>query len=339
MSKGRDFIDEADQNKKNSPAYLKVPGSLIPIGQMQHEQEKLKKEMKNMNLAELKDMLSRQQKLTDNARLVQRLPDKGLKVRLKLEVMKTLVSEKEGEDTLVSALARLHLPDTDAMEWKNKQHTHKYNEEEDPSLRVLAEGAVPGLAEGGVSRLAEGAVPRRSDQTSGIEYISRKVDVLDEFHTDQRFAPFCSTQFMKTQRSIPPPPTSDRLFEKRSPSVKTPSIPLPDTYHCTTKQLSIKESIVTQRIQNSKIREASLRQAAARLAGPAPLKAKNVDEPTPLKPVGGWRDQPSADSDDDHSDDDHAPPVILDSDNEVHDDEDDVEPRGIVVQTFEDQEE
>ena len=53
---------------------------------------------------------------------------RGLKVRLKLEVMKTLVSEKEGEDTLVSALARLHLPDTDAMEWKNKQHSHKYNE-------------------------------------------------------------------------------------------------------------------------------------------------------------------------------------------------------------------
>ena len=36
---------------------------------------------------------------------------------------------------------------------------------------------------------------------------------------------------------------------------------------------------------------------------------QNVDEPTPLKPVGGWRDQP--DSDDDHSDDDHAPPVNI----------------------------
>ena len=80
--------------------------------------------------------------------------------------------------------------------YKNMTINHSFKEE-DPALRVLAEGAVPGLAEGGVSRLAEGtvsrpaegcvsrlaegtvsklaegAVPRRSDQTSGIEYISR----------------------------------------------------------------------------------------------------------------------------------------------------------------------
>ena len=64
--------------------------------------------------------------------------------------------------------------------YENMTINHSFKEE-DPSLRVLAEGAVPGLAEGGVSRLAEGtvsklaegAVPRRSDQTSGIEYISR----------------------------------------------------------------------------------------------------------------------------------------------------------------------
>ena len=45
---------------------------------------------------------------------------RGEKVRLKHEVLAGLVAEREKEEDLVSALAKLHLPDTEAMEWNNK---------------------------------------------------------------------------------------------------------------------------------------------------------------------------------------------------------------------------
>ena len=50
---------------------------------------------------------------------------RGAKVKEKLTILKSLVEERERGNELAEAMAALHLPDTDAMEWNTKSAAMK----------------------------------------------------------------------------------------------------------------------------------------------------------------------------------------------------------------------
>lgn len=63
--------------------FKRVPGEIKPIGKFDHEAAKFKKDIENKTIPELKDLLSRQESILSNSRLLKTLPDEGEKVRQK----------------------------------------------------------------------------------------------------------------------------------------------------------------------------------------------------------------------------------------------------------------
>ena len=61
----------------------KVPGEVLPIGKLEDEAKKFEKEITKKTTPELQDLLERQNRILLNAKLIQALPDKGAKVRLR----------------------------------------------------------------------------------------------------------------------------------------------------------------------------------------------------------------------------------------------------------------
>merc|ERR1719309_265570 len=185
---------------------------------MTHEMDLVKKEMKNKSVSELGDILARQEKLVANKKLLSKLPDKGKKVELKYSVIRALIEEKSktnhAEEGLVKAFSRLGLPDTDAMEWKNKNiaadsHMIKDNSD-DATLRVLAEKDFPS---------------RPDFAQLEADYLQQKIACLDNYQSDKRFAPFCSTEHnfnkteCKTKTSPLQPPRYGTSQRKQPPPV------------------------------------------------------------------------------------------------------------------------
>ena len=61
----------------------KVPGEVLPIGKLEDEAKKFENEITKKTTPELQDLLERQNRIFLNAKLIQALPDKGAKVRLR----------------------------------------------------------------------------------------------------------------------------------------------------------------------------------------------------------------------------------------------------------------
>jgi len=256
-----DFVKKA-KGLRNSPAFCRVPGQLPPIGKMEHELKQLQNELKKKSLVELKDMLISTKKIATNEILLRKLPDRGAKVKQKQEILESIIESREGEKDLARALANLHLPDTDAMEWKTKAAVMKPTEttmDMDKTLKVLAEGALPS------KELDEDDI----NPTSSHPYFTHKVQVLDTVQRKDRFVPVAalhSSDLVAAKKAFPEPKSKALSDNKRTPAVKTEAIPLPKYTSAATKQLSLEESLEIQRQQAEKLREITVRQAAARLA-------------------------------------------------------------------------
>ena len=65
----------------------KVPGAVPPIGKLEDEANKFKKEIIKKKTCELKDLLNRQNAILQNHKLIATLADKGEKVRLRQQML------------------------------------------------------------------------------------------------------------------------------------------------------------------------------------------------------------------------------------------------------------
>jgi len=304
-----------------SPAYCRVPGDLAPVGKMKHELETFKNELKKKSLLEVKDMLVSHNKISQNTLLMSRLPDKGQKVKAKLDIIKELVKEKESADDLVLALAALKLPgdcaplpDINAMEWKTKSTVMKADQpltEGEKSLKVLSEGTIPS---------SEQDEEQFDQDLDNPQYLSHKVQVLDTVASKDRFVPanylqnFTIDQLDADAKSALPGNQNAIVgksdLSRKKCVVKTDPIPLPKYSNSASKQLTLKESLTIQQQQAEKLREATLRQAAARLAAKSQNKSTgstnnsavaltSTDKVTISALVDTrWRDTTTQDSDD-----------------------------------------
>jgi len=203
------------------------------------------------------------------------------------------VAEREGCDDLVNALAKLSLPDTDAMEWRTKaavMNTPQPTTNMDKALKVLAEGTLSTNSENQIKddlqdNTSKEYLSKNSDNTSQLtteqkddlykqcsdNYFNHKIQVLDTVKSKVRFVPtdsLHSSDLDKVKQGLPGPRTSPVPIgsRRRTLVTKTEAIPLPKYLNSTAKQLSIQESLEIQREQAAKLREVTLRHAAARLA-------------------------------------------------------------------------
>jgi len=304
-----DFVSRAGDVNKNSPAFCKVPGNLPAVGKMSHEIQSLRKQTQSKSVTELEEMVTRQEKIVNNKRLMASLPDRGLKAKTKLDWLKTAIEEKRGVESLSRAMGNLRLPDVNAMEWRQKELRGEDQETED-ALRSLAEREVPHHA---------------TPQTD--EYVVHKVNALDQYQQAHRFIPFNSAEMAGAKEPhgrMDPPPNKPRPAS-RDPEHRTPAVPLPDTYKCQTKRLTLQESLLIQREQAERLRETVMKQAASRLAQSSNSQAAPTLLPTNIVDTR-WRES-HLDSDDDEA-----------AAGEVHDDEPE-EGGTINVATFADEEE
>ena len=65
----------------------KVPGAVPPIGKLEDEANKFKKEIIKKKTCELKDLLNRQNAILQNHKLIATLADKGEKVRVRQQML------------------------------------------------------------------------------------------------------------------------------------------------------------------------------------------------------------------------------------------------------------
>ena len=269
---------------------LKVPGEVVPIGRMSHEVLKLRSELKQKTVSQLKEVLERQEKTLSNKNLLVRLPDKGERVRMSRNAIKDLLEERRKEEGLATQLERMRI-NTEKMEWKNRLLDS--DDDSDPEYC--------GPAKNPLSVLVEGDLPPVKDLDKRTVQHSEMVDTIA---VKAKFIPFESVKKSSLDDDL-----RQRLGGvmdcKRSDSVKvthppTPSIPLPPTYKCKTTQLSITDSLKLQQKQAVKHREATLLQAQERLAlysGPVGSSVDGVKED--VMQFGDYRDNTERDSDSD----------------------------------------
>ena len=62
----------------------KVPGEVVPIGKLSHEVKAFRESILKKNIPELQEVLSRQNLILSNEKLVSKLPDKGAKLKEKV---------------------------------------------------------------------------------------------------------------------------------------------------------------------------------------------------------------------------------------------------------------
>ena len=74
--------------ESTKPINKKVPGSVPPIGKLEDEANKFKRDIHKKKTSELKDLLNRQNAILENRRIIATLADKGEKVRQRQQMLK-----------------------------------------------------------------------------------------------------------------------------------------------------------------------------------------------------------------------------------------------------------
>jgi len=263
-----DFVAEA--SKTEAERNLKVPGEVLPIGKMSFEVAKLREEMKLKTSTQLKEILERQEKILNNKRLVNKLPDKGEKAKRTRTLVIDLLKSKEKIDSLEKEMVKMKI-NTEAMEWKNTLLDS--DDDSDPE--------VDGVQKNPLSVLAEGVVPAKSSKGKPVEKMNnsdlelfaiREADKVDQTNSKKNFVPYQSVKNCGLSVEVKSKLSAINLTYPASngnnklPSQRTPSIPLPPVYSCTTKQLSLSESLKLQQDQDKKLKDIQIQHAAERLA-------------------------------------------------------------------------
>ena len=283
------------------------------IGKMSWEVTKLRGEMKNKTVPQLKEVLARQEKILGNKFLVAKLPDKGEKFRSTIEMVIELLKDKEKVDGLEEEMTKLKI-NTDAMEWKNTLLDS--DDDSDPEadgpvkdpLAVFAQGVVP-------TKSSKGKLESDAHNTELELFAMKEAEKVDNTRTKDSFVPFrsarttCLNVDMKSKlgpggSNENPSPYGD-ITSRKSPHHTTPCIPLPPVYACHTKQLTLADSLRLQQDQDRRLKDIQLKHAAERLASSKGLvklglndivvKGQFEEYRTPHEDSGGEEDVESGD--------------------------------------------
>ena len=80
-------------DQERSKVIKKVPGEVKAVGRLGHEAKKktFQEEIKNKTLQELEELLKRQENILKNKNLVEKLPDKGDKIKSNIKTIKGII--------------------------------------------------------------------------------------------------------------------------------------------------------------------------------------------------------------------------------------------------------
>lgn len=255
----------------NAKHHAKSPGEVPGVGKMSHEVAKLKQELANRTVPELKMALERQKKIVGNKMLVSRLPDKGEKARASIVAIEKLLESREKEQDLAVQMEALKI-NTEKMEWKNRlldsdDDSDPEGECRDP-LQVLAQGLVP--ASSSRARLQEEKGSEGQQEELEKFALSQAERVDDHVKAKERFTPHNSVKQSALDSSLrarlgagsSPASSEDG---RSSPRPSTPMMPLPPAYSCKVMPLTLGESLRLQQEQERRVRQVQEKQARLRL--------------------------------------------------------------------------
>jgi len=312
-SGGNDFDFVLTASRTESQRKLKVPGEVAAVGKMSFEVEKMREEIKCKTVPQLKEILERQDKILNNSALINKLADRGEKMRSKRVIILDLIKDKERLDGLESQLKGMKI-DTDKMEWKGRLLDS--DDDSDPET--------DGPVKDPLALLAQGVVPTKSTKAKEVSenpsykeielFAQKEVELFDKIKSKKSFVPFKSTSSSIKDEDLksklhglrPSEELCSVVGQVRSPSHRTPSVPLPPLYDCQTKKLTLAESLKLQQEQESRLREIQLRQAASRLMLSKDIKLKEEAESRAGAQFEEYRDNEEEEQQEEDDDEGHG---------------------------------
>ena len=218
--------------------FQKVPGQVKPMGRLDHEEKTFKESISKMSLPQLKDLLARQDAILSNKRLLEKLPDKGHKIREKKKEIQDLMEKKSSQKDLSEVFEeKMKLVDTEKLEWRP-----------DP-LRILAEKEVP-------------------DKEYVEEFVKKFDDEKWKKENSLKNAPFKQVKRNELDEKAKGKINLKRnLKENPIKSRKVEVMPLPPANYERLKvqQIDLKESLELQKNQMKNLKEVKLQNAIGKL--------------------------------------------------------------------------
>lgn len=269
----------------------KVPGEVLPIGKLEDEAKTFEKEITKKTTPELQDLLERQNRILLNAKLIQALPDKGAKVRLRRQQLMAMIEQRERRmDNTIELLENISITNgrrkinTNKMEWKlgganlmnQYAKTKNIDSDDDSDESIDIDNFVENDVEfqkNPLKILASRSEVASHRKVQNSPYIStEKVEKLNEIKEeslDTRFVPFNSMRHktltkddtIQIEKSL----TRRNQKEKKKP-VELMPLPSENYAHLKATTIELKESIMLQKEQAEKLKEVQFKQAAEKLA-------------------------------------------------------------------------
>eukprot|EP00095_Tigriopus_kingsejongensis_P000547 maker-scaffold212_size255419-snap-gene-1.30 protein:Tk00547 transcript:maker-scaffold212_size255419-snap-gene-1.30-mRNA-1 annotation:"dna-directed rna polymerase ii subunit grinl1a isoform x2" len=254
---------------KDPRAIKKVPGELVPMGRLNHEAKKFRDEILHKSVPELKNLLERQEKILQNSKLIQKLPDKGNKLKERVTLIQALLEAKTKEvDETADLFKTLTIGGksitVDEMEWKYGGGLGRYLDKPKQSEATVED--LDGSRDPVLKVLAEGEAPAVKETDCELDFEMEKHALTLSFKADHmtaktRFLPFRSLHSDKVD-------DSEIKLQKRSTARLKPEdlMPMQDGSGNKTKMVPLEESIRMQLVQAGQLRDIHVKQAMDRLA-------------------------------------------------------------------------
>jgi len=264
----------------NYPLQSKVQGQVHKVKDKEYA---LEKDLSKLPKRELLDLISRQSVLLENKACLQKLPDKGQKIKDLYERAVKAYELKNEIDDAEKLLTDLNLgaKNVSNLEWEGKlrlkqpQDILDSDDDEDP-LAILASSNTVNLNRVIVKTSPDG---RKSSLVTEEDIKEAEEIVNSTLHFDPVLENICKMEKMEPSHRFLPhkPKFDDRPLTSKADSdenkiLRDNSAASPPVLMHGAKLLSLRESIEIEHVQRQKMQELQEKQAADRLA----LKAKEM---------------------------------------------------------------
>jgi len=267
-----------NQTKVNAQQ-RKFPGEVKPAGKLDFELETFRKSIEKCTLPEIKDILTRQDAILSNSKLMSTLPDKGLKVQLKKKKVEELIeSRTKAIDEASELLSGLKLIDTNSLEFRLGGAMYKHLNIPDEQTKEKTDSTnVFGI-------LASKEVPDKASLENYSIELAQKLDARKNPTDDLASAPF-----KQLKRSELDDKSKGKITLKRREDrtdIKTRQrevMPLPPSNYNGLKvqEINLTESMEIQKQQEHRVKDARIQNALDKLLVPGTSKKVNFEEVSP----------------------------------------------------------
>ncbi|XP_040570219.1 uncharacterized protein Polr2M [Lepeophtheirus salmonis] len=236
----------------------RVPGTVAPIGQFQHE--KKNKITEKSLLREMLETLERENRILSHPKLLKSLPDGGEKIKIRIRSLKELIDQKKKKDeeeaTKLMSELTISKVDVDALEWNSGISAPTFEDFDDEELESKNPFKI----------LTEREVPQKMNKSSSFDpHTEQLSSKIDQIKPPSRFLPFSainhSDQNIKKATSSLIPTSNPSKIRKPSELMPLPA----EIKHSSVTPISLSESLRIQVQKDKELKELQIKRAAQKL--------------------------------------------------------------------------